>query len=123
MRPGINLKTVKEYTHCGEKYRLKKRIAQFDMDGKITHNIFLSDKKTYEGDKFCLAFVQWKGEKTARLVKITDAYTLWFYWTEPERQAWILERDDSELWKEARKVIETWQKKYKNKDLLPLIHW
>ena len=121
-RPKANLKAIKEYDHCGEKFRIKKKIAQFDMEGGVTHHIFLSSNKC-EGDAFCLMFTQAKNERTATVTKITDAYTLWYYWTEEERQTWILKRDDAKLWKEARKVIDRFQKMKKNNDVLPLISW
>lgn len=122
MRHKINPKTIKEYEHCGEVYKIKRKIAQFDMDGGIIHHVFLSSRK-FEIYPLCLMFVQGKGKKDATLCKITDAYTFWHYWTHPQRQAWIIKRNDSELWKEAREVINTWQKLKKNKDILPPISW
>ena len=111
---------MKKYTHCGESYKLKEKVAEFYMEGGRKYNIFKSDKKV-EREPLFLMFGYTKVK--SNLCKITDAYTFWDYWTTPLRQAWIIKRKDSKLWEEVRKEIERHKIKVKNKDVLPEIAW
>jgi hypothetical protein len=86
----------------GKTYNLLEKVADYKMEGGYHYEIFKTDipSKTRLGTRLFVML------NNGKLRKITDAYSLWMYWNEPNRQQWIEDKDDKKLWEYARDIIK-----------------